>query len=284
MLGRGATKDPTIAVEAARAEVQRLHAAEVSIGDEWRALRARLPRVEMAAASAVVAEILGDPLAPEASQVDVAAARARRDALVAATAEVRSRRRAAIGAAYVAEAASLRARAAQLRADADKRQLTTDRLLAQLEAHEGLRFVPPSTLIPQSGPTVTGGVEYLRPYPRTVMMRRTAAALDRQAEELERRAPTDRGAFVAASVDEIVERLRGWDAMELAPPLPEVIECVERETAALQARLSRVRTPAGQGLGASELEYEIVWRNGHHDATASEVRTSALRQVQRQYA
>lgn len=106
-----------------------------------------------------------------------------------------------------ARVAELRAEALQVRAEADRRQVKTDRMLAELSEWEGgTRYVvyEPSRVEVQSA-----GVDGVPiRVPVTVMLRRRADALDSQASYWDDRAGQDADA-VAASVAEVLSPVAG---------------------------------------------------------------------------
>lgn len=133
-------------------------------------------------------EVLDDETAAERLTASLSALRSRVDVAERAASAAASRLNDARRSVLQVRAEFLREEARALRAAADQRQAKTDRLLAELSEWEGgARYIPWE---PTERDVLARGPQEFT-VPKTQAMRNRAAALDRQAGELERQAAQD---------------------------------------------------------------------------------------------
>jgi hypothetical protein len=264
-------------IEAAREEVGRLHRAELDLSDQRMALAASLGSLEAEAGVATLDTFLAGAGTGADTTRRLLAARAEVDALDAAIAEARSRRRDAIRAAWLAEAAPLREQAVAHRAEADAREPRTRELLAALLEHEGIEYAPAR---PGMGSLPlgdqAGGAPHvvIRRIGRTDSLRLRANDLEAQAAAVEAREVQDRGAISGNSAEAIIAQIRAWEPMKLALPLPAAAEWATQAEAQQRARLARL-APHHVGYGGEPL-LELVWAGDDVDNARSRAGVPAL--------
>ena len=191
-------------LEAARQGVVRLAAAERDAQSELADVRALLDLARPQAAAAYARAILDGSEAPTQADADEMLRLERRaEAFSAAVDLLRDDRRAAIRAAFKAEAAECRAEAERISLEADAREAVTADLVAQLEQVEGCRFAPVSHLMP-------GATEAPAWLTRTGQQRAEAVDLRRDAARLENlEVVRDSGEVEAGTVDDLVAEATG---------------------------------------------------------------------------
>lgn len=241
-------------VEQARATVGQYRDAELALIERRAAIERELETARQDAADAMLAAIIDGRDAPASARV--AALRDELAAIASAADQARRRRVEAIGAAWRAEAAALREQAATLRQEIEARQARTDELLAALEAHEGVRYVP---YRPDGRGAV--GSPLVIVVPATDGKRRELADLERRAEELEARRVPDRGHVTAETRDALIAALRGWEAFALAPALEDALAWFDTAAASWTRR-----TPQGE---PAPFTAELVWTDGRVDPARS---------------
>jgi hypothetical protein len=264
-------------VEAAKAEVERLHRAELDLSDKRMALAASLGSLEAEAGVATLDTFLAGEGTGADTTRRLLAARAEVDALDAAIAEARTRRRGAIRAVWLAEAAAIREQAAPLRAEADAREPRTRELLAALLEHEGIDYAParPGMGSLPLGDQVGGAPHVvIRRIGRTDSLRIRANDLEAQAAAVEAREMQDRGAISGNSAEAIIDQIRAWDPMKLALPLPAAAEWATQAEATQRARLAHLQ-PHHVGYGGEPL-LELVWAGDDVDNARSRAGVPAL--------
>lgn len=255
MLATTKAKNTTDPIESARRVVERLHAAEVDLTDRRAAKVAELSEAEREAGAVTLnAALSGGGTAPAVIS-RAAMLQAEIGAIDQAIDTARMQRREAIVRVWHEEAKPLRARAEELRREADARQPKTAELLRQLEEWEGIRYEPrqplPAGVIPAD---FQGGAPLIIeiPTPRTALLRLEADGLDQQAADLERRTVPDRGSVQAGNADELIERIRAWDAMMIAPTLTSVTAWARAAEQRQQERIARSISPAALQSWAAE--------------------------------
>ena len=262
-------------IAAARAEVRRLRQAELGLTDKRAALAATLIEAEQSAGDATLAAALGGG-STAAAIGQVAALRAEAEAIDRAIDSARRQRRDAIIRVWQAEAVPLRERAAELGREAAERQRKTDSLLRELREFEGCDYLPaPLTTDRPIGEQQGGSPRMvLLPTPITAMMLIEADGLEAQATAIERRTVSDRGAIGdATGSEDLITRVRTWDAMTIAPPLHAVMTWAREAEAQQQARIARLPI-AEQELCAIALT--LVWADGAIDRRQSRAGVPAL--------
>ena len=303
MMATKTAAPPADPAEAAMLEVQRLHLAELELSDKRLTLAAALPAAEADAGVATLDRFLAGEGTVTAAGDQLQARQAELKALDAAIQEARERRKKAILAVFAAQARPLRVKAAELRAEADRRQPRTDDLLRQLEEHEECRYIVDPTRRPlshlprdprssQDARTYVGDRLADGPFrppavvddpgltvvyvtaSRTQLLRNEAADLDRRAEALEQRAVPAAGQLLAETTAALLDQVRGLDAMVLGPPLPSVLEWASVAEAKQRGRLARLR-PHHDNFGA-RLSLTLVWADGRVDAARSRALVPAL--------
>ena len=235
---------------AAEKEVRRLYAVELRLFDNIHAAHAAIVAADADLAAAALAG--GAPLDTGA----LTAAQASLRAADAATNEIRRQRGDAIPALNRCKAADLRDEAERLRAEADKRQQKTDKLLAELEAHEECPY----------GPGIVAHTALdARPVfgtPRTRRLVLQADALDEQAVEFDRRPVNRTGNAAGATVAEVLAAAQA-DPFSIAPRF-DVLELAAQELeAAERARRAKLWQHNPDFVAPdAPLEFLLAWRDG----------------------
>jgi len=267
------------AAEQSRAEVARLHQAELDLSQRRHDVAATLGALEAGFGDALLSGYLAaadpDPGVLDGSR----SARSEIATLDSAIHQARVRRRAAISLVWKAEAAALRARAALLRGEAEQRQQRTAGLLAQLADFEGCAYVPHRLA---AGPLPVGDVAggaptvLLVPTPRTELLRMEAAGLEAQAGEPERREIRDRGAISGDGAGSLLAQLRGWDPMTMALPLATATAWAVAAERAVRARQARIAPLANQTGHGAPIRLELIWVGDDIDERRSRASIPAL--------
>ncbi len=113
------------------------------------------------------------------------------------------------------------------------------------------------------------------PTPRTELLRQEAAALIRQAIDLEARTVQDRGYIPdAGSVDELLAQVRNVAPMTIAPTLASVAAWAAETVAALQERIARL--PGEDQRQRSRIVLTLTWAEGAIDQPRSRGRVEGL--------
>src|SRR5512145_674694 len=247
------------AVQTARTEVERLYQIEQEWNSKLLDTTHDLLDLESAAGTAVLdspeqAEEFAEQIGRLKGWTSVAAA-----AIVAA----RKRRIAAIKATWMAEATHLRAEAAELRSQADRRQKHTDELLNQLRVYEGCDYVPwrPTLVIPD---TSSDQVSYR--IPRTQSLREQAQALEAQAAQREEREVLQAGEIDVSSREELVAELKTLGAWRIGPLIADVLRWLNIHEPAFQEWKSQLSEARQQSLVT---RYRLWWRDGQLDERRS---------------
>ena len=167
---------------------------------------------------------------------------------------------------------ALRERATRLRAEAAKREGKTADLLRQLEAWEGVAYLPaaPATTAPTVRDGTVGGAPsvVLIPTPKTELLRIEAADLERQAAALEGKQVVDSGAIHEAnSVEELVALVSTWAPEQIAPTLASVEAWATRVEAEQRERIQRL--PFSHMRDAARVRFALAWTNGAVDEQSS---------------
>jgi len=244
------------ATVSARTKVERLAAMELRHFSRFRELERKAAEVRSIIGQQIVtAELEGRPV-PDVEGRLAALAPAREAAWVAMNA-ARDQRRAGILDFQRARAGEVRARATELRTQAQKRKLTTDDLLRRLAEHEGVEYLPHSTLasfqiavgvLPHDDSDQQWRREGIR-FPQTDGMLAEADRLGIQADEVERTGVRDWGAVRADGIDNLFIAVL-QDPSSLGPPLPEILAWGEKAETEM-----RQRNPGAAGAG-----FVLVWR------------------------
>jgi hypothetical protein len=265
------------AIAAARADVERLHRAELDLHDRRVALTEQIATARTSAGAAALEAALsassgggiGDP------SHRVAALDAEIAATDAAITAARERRRLAILAVWAAEAAPLRERAARLRDEADARATRTGELLRQLEEWEGVRYVPAEPSRPNVAGDLQGGAPTVRiiPAPRTRQLQIEADDLERRAAALETRTVRDSGHVEAESAAALIQAIRTADPLTIAPTLATVEAWATEAEAQQRARIAR---QPSETQARCAVVLALAWRDGAIDARQSRAGVPAL--------
>ena len=194
-------------------------------------------------------------------------------------------------------------KAAELRAETDRRQPTTDKLLAELHEFEGVEFAPIRERRPLPLPRDPKGVGVTRafigdgaltdtpfrapevrddpgleivlvPTPRTQLLRIEAAELERRAEALEQRTVPAAGQVIGETTAALLDQVRALDPVVLGPTLVEADAWATPSEARQRARLARLR-PEQDGFG-SRVALTLVWKDGRVDPARSRALVPAL--------
>ncbi len=156
-------------VQKAQTEVRKLAEAERSLSAKLTAKTAELADTQEQLGQSTLAASLTDGETDSAAIRRVGEVRTEIDAIEKAILSARSERLKAIPLVWQAEAAELRSQTRELAAEAGGRQEKTDKMLADLEAWEGVPYVPArNDRSPLSGPEVTRPprLSWWSPFPR----------------------------------------------------------------------------------------------------------------------
>lgn len=292
--------DPAAAWEAARDRVVANARAEVVRLRDLEAERSRL-RIDAAGKLAKLEARSGDEeleqlLAGGKTRIrelahEVAIVKAELEVSDRVIASARVKREQAIAGVHAAEAGALLARAAQLRAEADDREVRTAQLLAALQDHEGVVYVPdPGPPAPSihagDGSLLRGGAPIVvtRAISRTAYLRVEAAALEQQALAIQARRVVRQGNLTAGSVEDLVEACLA-DEMRIGPAVPELVAWATQAEADLRARAQVMLERHGEheareyGYGRPAA-WVVTWREGSIDAGQSRAEPAAAAAVQ----
>jgi len=248
------------AVEAARAEVNRLHDVELQWSDRLAAAKVKLAEAEATAGGDALAGAdvskLGGRLANVKGEIATCEA---------AISEARQRRRAAISAVYAAEGAALRPLAEHLRTEAQEHGKRAEQLLGALQAHEECAYAPVAVMmagvLPADGKVL--------PLPKSARMFSEAEALDASARQREGQAVQVAGQLVAVGIDELLAQVRAVDAMIIGPALASVEDWARARWTPRHETRARQHAQTGEGLPA--------WEKVHHEANRPAVLTMCWR-------
>lgn len=218
-------------------------------------------------ATVVAATLAGDGQIATSTAADVIThGRAELDTLERAIGNARAEREAAVFGWWRARADDVREKAAALREEADARQPTTDRLLAQLREWEGVTYAP---LEPPRGQSF----DVVRvPTPRTTLLRMEAKSLDVQAEgflknRVNKNAAADfDGSLDAVDVEHIVAQMTS-DPMTIG-----AIAHIVRDwlTAGLAHERNRRKGMAEDSASFKDpVRINVRWTNGELDRASS---------------
>lgn len=222
----------------------------------------------------------GDPAAALSEKSFAAASlRAEIEACESAVVEARRQRMIAIADVWRCEAQELRRSAEPLIVDADKRQMTTDRLLARLREFEGVDYAPPDTRGPRPDPETIGGAPtvVMIPVPKTALIRHRAAEIEAQAQAMDARAAkieqgrnkTVDGHARGSSLEQLLSAATR-DPMVVAPSPIDIEEwAVAAEKAERHRRARRQTTDAAYVPVDAPMVFSIIWRKSVVDATVS---------------
>lgn len=246
-------------VEQSRAEVEQLYEREQAAARRLLALRA-----EEADASSAGGVLDGPILWDEAAAVDLAGQLGKLHAQQILAARVvsiaRERRRTAIRALYVAEAAALRADVDRLTAVAEAHEEKTAKLLSQLQAHEGCSYVPLARP-PLGDGAYADPVFY--PLPHSQQLRNEAETAAQRALQLERRPVADQGAldFIEPTAEDVIKAIVELGPLQLGPDVIAAVDWLTSMRQAAEAQRKRGKRGA--------LVVSLVWEGGALDTRAS---------------
>lgn len=252
------------------------HLFEIEIGMSRRklALTASRPDVERGAGSRLLAQLLEEPTDDQGDES--LSALARLDAEIAAVdnaiEQCRDRRRDMVKAVWAHQAAELKRRAGEIKAEAERHKATTADLLMRLQQHEGVPFGPaqpsPGNMLLINGAWRPEQPTY-RPATKSNMMLAEAAALDGQAQALESRQPISAGSITAESVDDLETQIEAWEVMQIACRLDHAIEWATPAVERAQERIANIREHQ-DGFG-STISIELYWSAAGLDTKNSKV-------------
>ncbi len=253
-------------------------------------LREDLPAAQSAGGSDLLDATLSGTTTPKGATSRVVQIGAEISICEDAIVQARQRRVEAIRALWRAEAEPLRKRAAELREEADEREIKTAAMLRELEEWEECPYAPAPPHRPHTAPrhddnpktapilSPEGGiirdypsnpigdlqVVYI-PTPRTQLLRNEAAGLDQQAEALESRQVTMHGYASAPNRGELLTDLAARGPMVLVPKLGAVLEYLDRLEAKVRARRQEIiRRGTAHGFTPVEADVPVSlsWRDG----------------------
>ena len=188
----------------------------------------------------------------------------------AAIQEARRRRQGAILAVFAADAQALRRQAESLRGEAGQRQKTIDRLLAELLDFDGAVYIPaPSREAILAAHGVTPPPGATASASKTAALLAEAVRLEAEVDALAARQVMTSGAVEGKDHAEVVDKVLGWDPMQIAPVLSDVEAWLAAKgaTAAGQVRAFRPLASGRVGIPA----YVLVWKDGLVDAARSKL-------------
>jgi hypothetical protein len=275
---KAATKPEAIGdpVDAANAEVGRLAALERDFARQRQAKAGELAKLVSEGGDQVVdAALSGDQDAvTRGLGRRVADLRGEVDALDAAGASTRRRRREAIPRVREAQAAAAEGRAAKLEAEADEHQRENDRLLAALEEHAGCRYAPAQPVLdgPVTGPGLGSVRVVVYGAPRFQVLRDEAAGLRRTAAELRRQQTIAHGTANGVGIEALIEAVLS-DPMRIGPAIGDLVRWsleVEERERRRRARVANVdnaeRVLADRSVAVG---LHVTWRGGEIVAAES---------------
>ncbi len=280
----------TDAVAEARAHVEKLYTTEQELSRRVLKLREDLPAAQSSGGADLLDAALSGTTTPKGATSRVVQIGAEISICEDAIVQARQRRVEAIRGLWRAEAEPLRKRAAELREEADKREIKTAAMLQALEQWEQCPYAPapphrphtapshddnPKTapiLSPEGGiirdypsnPVADLQIVYI-PTPRTQLLRNEAAELERQAEALESRQVTTHGFASASNRDELLADLAARGPVVLVPELGAVLEYLDRLEAKVRARrqeIIRRGTVNGFTPVEADVPVSLSWRDG----------------------
>lgn len=254
------------AVEKAKEQVTKLMEAERRLSE-----RLAVKQAELAAAGGDLGEsTLKAELAGAAVDLGllrcVSDLRAEVDATQQAIDAARRERLSAIPLVWRAEASELVEKAEKLEGEANSRQEKTDKLLAQLEEWEGVRYVPsrPGDHSPLLGNQQGGAPTVITvAVPKTDYLRLEATQLRERAAALETKRPVRSGRATGASAKELLGSVLG-DPMVLGPTAASVLAWTAEQEAKHGAESAALRHKNHEGWETrnNPIRYTIIWKNG----------------------
>lgn len=231
-------------------DCRRLHRAELELAKKRIELVEQIPSiVESGAESVLNAHLEGRR--SESPVSDVAQTRAEIAMLEGAVTAARNQRYAALQQIKVSQANQMRKESRALRQQAEKHLKTTNRILAELKAHEGCEYAaakpaPPSLLVLAGGGTMLGADHsYAIPISTALMAR--ADFLEAQAIEREHQQLLDFGELEASSAIDLMSQIEELDALRFGPSLIELYEWIKDQT---------------EGVASPEVRLHIAWGRG----------------------
>lgn len=211
MSTKKAVEEATKTLNDARGEVARLEALQEDQTAKLQVLEGELAQLELHVGERALAGMEAGAGAEELAVIssEVSDKRSAIDSMIAALQSLEAKLEDARREVDLALAAALRLEAARLRKEAKRRQAKTDKLLAELEAWEGVAYVPTGSERQTAyvNPGTVGGEEVVvRTLPKTQGLLNRAKGLEMDAQALEEGKPLPRSAITG----------------ELLQPLPEM--------------------------------------------------------------
>ncbi len=180
------------------------------------------------------------------------------------------------------EAADLRGQAAKIYKAADKREVKTKTMLAELAAWEGVDYAVESPAANSLGVVDSGGnvgapITVLVPTSKTDMMRCEARDLELQADLLEKKQLPAGGEVHGHSLNDIIALVAQAEQDLTRTPNRRTIRAwADTTTSKAEAALARM---SGENRAVHELRYDLVWRDGAIDPAMSNVRVAQIGRV-----
>jgi hypothetical protein len=253
--------------EKAKAKVQQLADAERRLGAKLSARLGELGVIDQAlgkaALEAEIANVDVDPVPIQRATY----LRTEIDSIQAAIIEARRSRLAAIPLVWQVEADDLESEAERIEGDAADRQKKTDKMLAELEAWEGVAYQPSP---PNSNPLgLVGNQQGGAPnmvvvhLPRTEYMRHEARGLREQAANTRARTPRQDGKAEGLGLEQLTDHIFA-NPMIIGPAIDSVGAWVAGERSRLEAKSQRLTMPNQEGWAErnNPIRYRISWKNG----------------------
>lgn len=239
-------------------------------------MAADLQAVRDSAGAAALEKLMeGDAISPIARRI--ADAQEQLGLMDAAIRVSRQKRVEAVHKEYAAEAEVLRKQARGKRAEADRRQARTDKLLGELLEFEGVDYVPASPNRPTPGLvegriTGLGADTVIMKVSQTEWLRLEAQDFEMSARSREAQRVRNSGSVQGESVEELVSAIEDLGLETLGPPITDVAEWASSDVAEREEkRREHYRTTGAAGADAS-IVLEILFRDGKIDHANSNAR------------
>lgn len=260
---------------AARAEVDRLNAAELQFAMLYRSKAAELAGVRAHRGDQVLDAANPEGAAREAGQ-RASVMREELESLGDASRRARERRLQAIPAVFSAQADEAERGAAQLEAEAEDLEAESIRLRKVLEEHDDCAYLPSSETTERMMRAYQGA-ELTTVQIRVPRFRRLrTSALDKRSEAAQTRlkSPHQAGGVDADTVEDLFAAVHS-DAMRIGPPVDAIVSWAEQATEKERRRRERIAsTEVGFAAADAPMSLHLEWRNGVIDQAQSRIVTA----------
>lgn len=178
---------------------------------------------------------------------------------------------------YAAEAEALRKQARAKRAEADRRQARTDKLLEALEEFEGVTYAPaspnpPTPALVEGRVTGLGADTVIRKVSQTAWLQLEAQDLEMSARGREAQRVRNGGTVSGDSIEELVSAIEDLGVEVLGPPIVNVAEWIGSGVAQdAERKRAHYRTTGAPGADGV-IVFEVSFKDGKIDHTNSNAR------------